>query len=150
PTTTETSTTVTTVTSTTVTTIFAGPSFPPDGGNVSYSFTPNTPGAVNQAGGVDVALFTFSPTTWTARYWGPYSGSLPAAGLDGQNHVMGTFAISGGGTIATWDGTTSWTDPSDMTVYNNVPIRFTLTMVSGGLTFVSSTSIIGLDPGVGT
>jgi hypothetical protein len=142
-----TTTPTTSTTSTTGTTIFAGPAFPPTGGNVDFGFTGNAQGA----GGADVSLFDFTPTTWTALYWGPFSQNVPAAGLDGSNHVLSTFlGISGvGDTVATWEGTSPWTDPGDMTVYD-VPIRFTLTIVAGGLSFEPSTGIAGLDPGPGT
>jgi hypothetical protein len=142
-----TSTTVSTTTSTTATTIFAGPAFPPVGGSVQFSFTGN---AANP-GGADVSLFDFSPTTWTALYWGPSGSNVPAAGLDGSNHVLSTFlGISGvGDTVATWEGTSPWTNPGDMMVYN-VPIRFTLTITAGGLSFEPSTGVPGLDPGAGT
>ncbi|HEV7733525.1 MAG TPA: hypothetical protein VGR62_15265 [Candidatus Binatia bacterium] len=144
-----TSSTVTTTTSTTVTTIFAGPAFPPVGGSVEFSFT----GDAGQPGGANVSLFGYSPTTWTALYWGPFDANLPAAGLDGSTHVLSTFlGISGSGdTVATWEGSSSWTNPADSMVYV-VPIRFTLTITSpaSGLSFVPSTSIPGLDPGAGT
>jgi len=148
--TTSTVTTTTSTTSTTATTIFAGPAFPPVGGDVGYSFNPEF-GSPADVGGVDVSLFNFSPTSWTALYWGPFDQNLPAAGLDGQTHVLSTFlGISGvGNTVATWEGTSPWTDPGDMTVYD-VPIRFTLTIVAGGLAFEPSTGIPGLDPGPGT
>lgn len=145
--TTSTSTSVTTTTSNTTTTIFAGPAFPPVGGNVQFSFTGNA----GNAGGADVNLFNFTPTSWTALFWGPSGTNVPAATLDGSLHVLSTFSgISGvGDTVATWDGTTPWTNPSDMQVYL-VPIRFTLTITAGGLSFEPSTSIPGLDPGPGT
>lgn len=134
-------------TSTTGTTLLAGPAFPPVGGTVDFGFVGN-----NQIpGGADLSLFDFSPTTWTQLYWGPDSGFLPAAGLDGMAHPLSTFAgISGGDTIATWQGVTDWTDPSDSTVYNDVPIQLTITVVAGGVTWVPSGSVPGLDPGVGT
>jgi hypothetical protein len=139
-------TTSTSTTSTTATTIYAGPAFPPVGGDVDFSFSGNAQGA----GGADVSLFDFDPTTWTALYWGPFNNTFPAAGLDGSNHIMGTFlGITGGGTIATWEGTTPWTNPGDMMVYI-VPIRFTLTIVSGAVTFEPSTGVPDLDPGPGT
>lgn len=144
---TSTSTSVTTSTSTTTTTIFAGPAFPPVGGNVDFGFTGNA----GNAGGADVSLFNFSPASWTALYWGPSGTNVPAASLDGSLHVLSTFSgISGvGDTVATWDGTSPWTNPGDMQVYI-VPIRFTLTITAGGLSFEPSTSIPGLDPGPGT
>jgi hypothetical protein len=114
---------------------------------VEFGFTGNAAGA----GGADVSLFNFSPTSWTALYWGPFNQEFPAAGLDGQNHVLSTFlGISGvGDTVATWEGTSPWTNPGDMVVHN-VPIRFTLTIVAGGLSFEPSTGIPDLDPGPGT
>jgi len=145
-TTSTTTTPTTSTTSTTGTTIFAGPAFPPVGGDVQFSFTGN---AAN-AGGADVSLFDFSPTTWTALYWGPGGQNVPAAGLDGQNHVLSTFlGISGGDTVATWEGTSPWTNPGDMVVHD-VPIRFTLTIAAGGLSFEPSTGVPDLDPGPGT
>jgi hypothetical protein len=142
-----TSTSTTSTTSTTGTTIFAGPAFPPVGGTVDFVPTGNA----QDAGGADIALSNFSPTGWTALYWGPFDQNLPAAGLDGANHVLSTFlGISGvGDTVATWEGTSPWTNPGDMVVYD-VPIRFTLTIVAGGLSFEPSTGIPGLDPGPGT
>jgi hypothetical protein len=145
------STTTTTTVSTTTTTApaFDGPAFPPVGGNVQFGFTGNSP----DPGGADVSLFNYSPTTWTALYWGPGGQNLPAAGLDGSNHVLSTFlGISGtGDSVATWEGISPWTNPGDMVVYN-VPIRSTLTIVApaSGLSFVPSTTIPGLDPGPGT
>jgi hypothetical protein len=146
-TTSTTTTPTTSTTSTTGTTIFAGPAFPPVGGAVQFGFTGN---AAN-AGGADVSLFDFSPTTWTALYWGPFDQNAPAAGLDGQNHVLSSFlGISGAGdTVATWEGTSPWTDPGDNMVHD-VPIRFTLTIAAGGLSFEPSTGIPDLDPGPGT
>jgi len=143
---TSTSTSVTTSTSTTTTTIFAGPAFPPVGGSVNFGFTGNAP----NPGGANVSLFDFSPTSWTALYWGPFDQNLPSASLDGSPHVLSTFlGITGGGTIATWEGTSSWTNPGDMSIHI-VPIRFTLTITAGGLTFEPSTGVPGLDPGPGT
>jgi len=136
-----------TTTSTTATTILAGPAFPPVGGSADFGLVGN-----NQApGGADLSLFNFSPTTWTQLYWGPDPAFLPAAGLDGTPHPLSTFAgISGGGTIATWEGVTDWTDPSDSTTYNDVPIQLTITVTAGGVTWVPSAGIPGLDPGPGT
>ena len=92
---------------------------------MQFGFT----GDARLPGGADVSLFDFSPTTWTALYWGPFDATVPAAGLDGAPHILSTFlGISGAGdTVATWEGTTPWTNPGDMMVYN-VPIRFTLTI----------------------
>jgi len=136
-------------TTTTTAPAFDGPAFPPVGGNVQFGFTGNAP----DPGGADVSLFNYSPTSWTALYWGPFDQTVPAAGLDGSSHLLSTFlGISGtGDTVATWEGISPWTNPGDMIVYN-VPIRFTLTIVApaSGLSFVLSTSIPDLDPGAGT
>jgi hypothetical protein len=114
------------------------------GGDVQFSFAGSGP----NPGGADLSLFNFSPTTWTKLYWGPDSRFLPAAGLDGSGHPLSTFAgITGGGTIATWQGVTNWTDPSDNTPYSNVPIQMTITVTAGGVTWVASTSVPDLDPG---
>jgi hypothetical protein len=120
------------------------------GGTVEFTFSGNPPNPAGP-GGTDVALFNFNPTAWTALYWGPSGQNVPAASLDGSSHVLSTFlGISGvGDTVATWEGTSSWTNPGDMVVHT-VPIHFTLTIVAGGLSFQPSTGIPGLDPGPGT
>jgi hypothetical protein len=115
---------------------------------VNFSFAGNA----QNAGGADLSLFDFSPTTWTALYWGSWTGSsLPKAGLDGSLHALPFVGISGGDTVVTWQGTSPWTDPGDMTVHN-VPVRLTLTLVTppSGVAWVDSTTIAGLDPGAGT
>jgi hypothetical protein len=148
-TTSTTTTSTTSTTATTATTIFAGPSFPPDGGTVTADVTGNAQGP----GGADVSYHSFSPTTWTALYFGPWAGALPGAGLDGMLHSLPFAGISGAGdTVGTWQGTTSWTDPSDSTTYPNVPIRLTLTITAplSGLEWEPSTGVPGLDPGPGS
>ena len=109
-------------------------------------------GNAQNAGGADLSLFDFSPTTWTALYWGSSTGSsLPKAGLDGSLHALSFVGISGGDTVVTWQGTTPWTNPSDSMVHI-VPIRLTITLVTppSGVVWVDSTTITGLDPGAGT
>jgi hypothetical protein len=128
---------------------FDGPAFPPVGGSVDFSLSAGNP---NDAGGRDLSFSNFSPTTWTALYWGPRpTPDNPTAGLDGSQHALPTVSISGGGTIATFQGTSPWTNPSDMTLHI-VPIRLTLTLVSppSGVVWVDSTTIAGLDPGPGS
>src|SRR5262249_8404856 len=73
----------------------------------------------------------------------------PTAGLDGTSHALTFSGISG--TTATWAGVTSWTNPTTGTVHTNVPIQLRIT-ISGLLAtpWVTSTSVPGLDPGVGT
>jgi hypothetical protein len=127
---------------------FDGPAFPPVGGAVSYSFS----GDANAAGGSDLSFFSFTPTTWTALYWGASSGSLPRAGLDGSLHALSFGGISGAGnSIATWQGMSPWTNPGDMIVYD-VPIQLTITITAppSGIAWIDSTGISGLDPGPGT
>jgi hypothetical protein len=128
-------------------TSFAGPAFPPDGGNVDFNFT----GDANTAGGSQLAFSNFSPTSWTALYWGAASGDLPTAGLDGSLHSLSFGGISGGNTIVTWQGTSPWTDPSDNSVHI-VPIQLTITLITppSGVVWTDSTTISGLDPGAGT
>ena len=111
----------------------------------------NFTGDALSAGGADLSFFSFSPTTWTALYWGSSSASLPAAGLDGSLHALSFGGISGSNTIVTWQGTSPWTDPSDQSVHV-VPIQLTITLVTppSGVVWVDSTSITGLDPGAGT
>src|SRR4029079_9353304 len=88
-----TSVTTTTVGGPTTTTLFAGPAFPPVGGSVMYNFTGNS----QNAGGADLSLFTFSPTAWTALYWGSWTApSSPQASLDGSLHGLSFVGISGG------------------------------------------------------
>jgi hypothetical protein len=127
---------------------FDGPNFPPTGGNVQINFTGNA----LAAGGSQLSFFNFTPTTWTALYWGSRPApDNPTAGLDGSQHNLPFVGITGGGTIATWQGTTPWTNPSDMTVHI-VPIQLTITLVTppSGVTWVDSTTVAGLDPGAGT
>ena len=127
---------------------FAGPDFPPTGGNVEYNFNGNP----NNAGGSQLSFFNFSPTTWTALYWGSWTApSNPTAGLDGSQHNLAFVGISGGGTVATWQGTSPWTNPGDMMLYM-VPIQLTITLVTppAGVVWVDSTTVTGLDPGAGT
>jgi hypothetical protein len=112
----------------------------------------NFSGDSRSAGGADLSFFSFSPTTWTALYWGSWTApSNPTAGLDGSSHNLPFVGISGGDTIATWQGTSSWTNPGDMMVFV-VPIRLTVTLVTppSGVVWVDSTTISGLDPGAGT
>jgi hypothetical protein len=112
----------------------------------------NFSGDAQGPGGSQLSFFTFSPTTWTALYWGSSTApNLPTAGLDGSQHALSFVGISGGDTIVTWQGTTPWTNPGDMSV-NVVPIRLTITLVSppSGVLWVDSTTITGLDPGAGT
>src|SRR6185295_10104362 len=113
--------------------------------NVSYMFSGNG----QNAGGADLSLFSFSPTSWTALYWGSWTApSGPAASLDGSLHNLSFVGISGGNTIATWQGTSPWTNPGDMMVYV-VPIRLTITLVTppSGVVWVDATTITDLDPG---
>jgi hypothetical protein len=144
------STTSTSTSSTTSTTEppITGPSFPPDGGTVDYAFS-GAPSPAD-AGGATVEFTNFTPdTTWSQLYWGPSSAALPTAGLDGSPHALTFDSISG--TVATWVGTTDWTDPFDSTVYSGVPIEMRITCTGLGATpWVTSTSISGLDPGPGT
>jgi hypothetical protein len=147
-TTSTTNTTTTTTGGSTSTTIFAGPDFPPTGGNVQYNFTGNS----LAAGGSQLSFFNFTPTTWTALYWGSWTApSNPTAGLDGSQHNLAFVGISGGGTVATWQGTSPWTNPGDMMLYM-VPIQLTITLVTppAGVVWVDSTTVTGLDPGAGT
>jgi hypothetical protein len=145
---TSTSSSTTTSTSTTTTTTLAGPSYPPTGGTVTYM----TSGAASpgDSGGTDACFSGFSPSSWTALYWGPDSTALPAAGLDGALHTLTFSGISG--TTATWAGTSSWTNPGPGSAGPyNVPIEMRLTASSLGATpWATSTSITGLDPGPGT
>jgi hypothetical protein len=149
-TTTSSSTTTTTSSSTTTTTApgIVGPSFPPNGGTVSFAFSgAPSPG---DPGGTNVAFTSFDPdTTWSELYWGPSSAALPTAGLDGSPHAL-TFS-GGGGTTAIWAGTSGWTDPMDSTFYPAVPIELRITISGlGPFPWTVSTSVPGLDPGPGT
>jgi hypothetical protein len=123
-----------------------GPSFPPDGGTVSFSFSGTS--AANP-GGLTVSFTDFTPdSTWSDLYWGPASNALPTAGLDGTAHSLTFSGISG--TTATWAGTTSWTDPNTSTLYTGVPLEVRITITGLGATpWVLSTSVDGLDPGPG-
>jgi hypothetical protein len=149
--TTSTSSTTTTSTSSSTTTTappITGPAFPPNGGTVSFAVSgAPSPGA---PGGSTIEFTNFVPnTTWTELYWGPDSTALPTAGLDGSPHALTLSGIAG--TIATWAGTTSWTNPVDSTVHPSVPIQLRITITGlGGTPWALSTSIAGLDPGPGT
>ncbi len=124
-----------------------GPSFPPDGGTVDFAFSG---GNAADAGGSNFEFTNFVQTTgWIELYWGPNSGFLPTAGLDGTAHSLTLSGISG--TTATWAGTTDWTDPFDSTNYSNVPIELRIDIsFLGANPWVLSTSVAGLDPGPGT
>jgi PEP-CTERM motif len=129
-------------------TTILGPSFPPDGGSVNFAFSGGP--SPNDAGGLSVAFTSFVlPGSTLALYWGPSSAFLPTAGLDGIAHSLTLSSISG--TSATWAGTTDWTDPSDSTTYNGVPIEMVIDIsLLGANPWVLSTSVTGLDPGAGT
>ena len=95
-----------------------------------YSFSGNP----QNAGGGDLSLFSFSPTTWTALYWGSWTApSNPMAGLDGSLHALSFVAMG------------------DQRVHL-VPIQLTVTLVTPptGVEWVDSTTVSGLDPGAGT
>ena len=106
--------------------------------------------SAGDSGGRNVAFSSFTPSgsPWINLYWGPSSGALPQACLDGTLDNL-TFSSIGGST-ATWAGTTSWTNPDTGTVHSGVPIRMRVTITAGGLSWVTSTSISDLDPGPGT
>ena len=54
----------------------------------------NFTGNAQQAGGSELSLFSFSPTNWTALYWGSRPApDLPTAGLDGSPHALIAAAI---------------------------------------------------------
>jgi hypothetical protein len=124
-----------------------GPSFPPDGGTVSFSSSGVAPGS---AGGRNWNFADFGETTgWDALYWGPSSASLPSAGLDSSNHPLALSGISG--TTATWAGVSSWTNPDNGVTHSNVPIELRVAITGlGASPWVLSSSIVDLDPGAGT
>jgi hypothetical protein len=102
------------------------------------------------SGGTNFSYTSFSPGTWSKLYWGPSSAALPSAGLDGALHTLSFTGISG--TKATWEGTSSWTNPGPGAAGpHTVPIRMEITISGlGGTPWVLSTSVSMLDPGPGT
>jgi hypothetical protein len=121
---------------------------PPNNGTVTVGFSGAA--SAGSAGGRTVDFSSFTPnTTWSRLYWGRSSLASATAGLDGTQHVL-TFA-SFTGTTATWNGTTSWTNPANGTVHSSVPLRMTITVTGlGANPWVTSTSVPSLDPGPGT
>jgi hypothetical protein len=110
-------------------------------------------GAANpgQSGGRNAGFSSFAPppTPWANVYWGPSSAAFPRAALDGSLDTLSFSGISG--TIATWQGTTSWVNPETGTLHTGVPVRMQITITGlGAAPWSLSTSIAGLDPGPGT
>lgn len=101
-------------------------------------------------GGRSFIFTSFVPTTsWSKLYWGPSSAALPTAALDGTADPLTFTGIAG--QVATWQGTTSWTNPDTGGTSTGVPIRVRVTVTGlGGTPWVLSTSVAGLDPGIGT
>lgn len=101
------------------------------------------------SGGTDFSFTGFSPGTWSRLYWGPSSAALPSAGLDGALHTLTFVGISG--TEATWEGTSSWTNPGPGDPGPHVvPIQMRITISGlGSDPWELATSVTGLDPGPG-
>ena len=107
--------------------------------------------SAGDSGGRNVAFSAYSPASWAKLYWGSSSAALPKAGLSGVLNSMTFAGIGGGGTTATWDGSTSWTNPGPGAVGpHTVPTRMIVTITAGAVTWVTSGSLPGLDPGPGT
>jgi len=124
----------------------AGPMYPAPGGN-GFSLVSGTSGG--DVGGWTFAYTGFDTAGLSNLYWGPWDNTTPIASLDGTPHVLTLSSISG--TVATWSGTTSWTDPNTSTFYPSISILVNVNV--GGLganPWLLSTSVPGLDPGVGT
>jgi hypothetical protein len=122
-----------------------GPAFPAPGGSPYTSSGTN----MGDAGGITFSYSGFNTSAFSSLYWGPDSTSLPAAGLDGSLHALSLFSISGD--VATWTGTTGWTDPKTNTFYASVPIELQVTVTGlGSNPWVTFNSVNGSDPtGVG-
>jgi hypothetical protein len=114
--------------------------------------TYGTTGAASpgDSGGTNANFSAFSPGTWSRLYWGPSSAALPSAGLDGALHTLSFTGFSG--TTATWEGTSSWTNPGPGAAGpHNVPIRMVITISGlGSDPWELSTGVPMLDPGPGT
>jgi hypothetical protein len=123
-----------------------GPVYPAPGGN-GFSVISGT--SAGNTGGITVEYNGFSiPSGITELYWGPDSTALPTASLDGSPDSLTFSSISG--TLATWAGTTTWTNPMDLVVHTNVPIQLRITLSGlGANPWALSTSIVDLDPGPG-
>lgn len=134
------------VTSTSHSATIVGPTPDPTGGTVTLLSS----GDAGASGGATLAYSDFLQTTgWQALYYGVASDALPAAGLSGTTSAL-TF-VSAIGQVATWQGTTTWTDPNDSTTYNDVPTQFLMTITGlGSDPWILSTSVPGLDPGPGS
>jgi len=106
-------------------------------------------GAANAglAGGRNVAFTAFTKPTYTRLYWGPSSGALPRACLDGSLDAL--TSISSSGTGATWAGTTSWTNPDTGTLHTGVPIRMRITLSGGVTAWTDAATVSGLSASVG-
>lgn len=123
-----------------------GPSYPPDGGSVSFSGS-------GLAGDVPGATFSFTSFALSPAaidtYWGPWSSTAVTASLDGSPDTLSFASISG--TTARWTGTTSWTDPDTSSVYASTLIELLITVTGlGSSPWVASGSVPGLDPGPGS
>jgi hypothetical protein len=125
-----------------------GPAFPPPNGTATSTLT----GAANPglSGGTTVNYTAINPnTTWSKVYWGISTAALPGAGLDNTLHTLSFVSFSG--QVATWQGTTSWTNPDTGTTHTGVPVRMVITVTGlGASPWVTPSTLASLDPGPGT
>jgi hypothetical protein len=121
-----------------------GPVYPAPGGN-QFSGS----GSAGDPGGRTNSYSNFDTSAFSELYWGAWSGSPPAAALDGSLDSM-TFT-GAAGTVATWNGTTSWVNPMTNVLVMNVPTQLTITIAGlGPNPWVSFAAVNGSDPsGVG-
>lgn len=117
-----------------------GPTFPAPGGSL-YSVSSGTDAA--NAGGITYSYSGFNTSAFSSLYWGP--GGTQQAGLDGTYHNLTLNTVSGD--VATWTGTTGWTDPNTNTFYASVPIELQITVNGlGANPWVLFSTVNGSDP----
>jgi hypothetical protein len=122
-----------------------GPAYPPPGG---VSFSTSGGPSPGDPGGLNFIFTVFDPTAFKALWWGPQNQTAVAAGLNQTPHTLTFSSISGA--TATWTGTTDYRVPPSGNLVN-VPVRCDITVTGmGSNPWVLSTSVPGLDPGVGT
>lgn len=122
-----------------------GPAYPAPGGN---SFSAGGAPSAGDAGGRIFSYSSFDNSAFSALYWGPNSGILPSAALDGTLDPMSLSSVSG--TQAIWEGSTIWTNPTTLVV-TGAATRLRITISGLGATpWVSFAGVNGTDPtGVG-
>jgi len=112
---------------------------------VTYSESGAANAGLSPGRNANFGPYTKSP--YTRLHWGPSSAALPRAGLNGTLTTLPFSGISGA--TATWQGTTSWTNPDTGTLHTGVPIRMRITLSGGVTTWVLAGTVSGLSGTVG-